>query len=855
MNRRISSISIEAPQSRTRRSSYATSVSSRRNENLTRRLSALSTAEHGEAVDTAITAAEETVAEEIAEIKRYEDFTTIDWVQDAARENQRRKARRVERAAFFEREGRLGWRRKVWEAYDAGQGWIVVTLIGIAIGLNAAFLNIVTEWLSDVKLGYCTTAFYLNESFCCWGSESGCPEWHRWSTFWPLNYLLYISFAGLLAFCSAHLVKSYAHYAAGSGISEIKCIIAGFVMKGFLGFWTLLIKTLAMPLSIASGLSVGKEGPSVHYAVCTGNVISRLFDKYRRNAAKTREILSACAAAGVAVAFGSPIGGVLFSLEEMSNYFPLKTMWRSYYCCLVATAVLAAMNPFRTGQLVMFTVRYDRSWHFFELPFYILLGVFGGLYGAFVMKWHLRMQAFRKRYLSQYPILETTVLAVATAILCYPNMFLRIDMTESMEILFLECEGGHDYDELCDRQNRWGIVFTLLCATLLRTLLVILSYGCKVPAGIFVPSMAIGASFGRMVGIVVQALYEAFPNAAFFAACEPDVPCITPGTYAFLGAGAGLSGIMHITVSVVVIMFELTGALTYILPSMIVVGVTKAVADQCGKGGIADRMIWFNGFPFLDNKEEHTFGVSVSHTMTAKPLALPARGLTVGDVERILSETKYQGFPVVEDPETNILLGYIGCTELRYALERAKRHQIVNANARCFFVPQDVPGTAVTPSAAIPAVSFDDMAETASAMSVDFSKFVDPTPLAVHPRLPLETVMELFKKLGPRVILVEYHGRLTGLVTVKDCLKYQFQVEAHENPKDDSALKAGQDKLWHVIRRIANWIGGTVGTYSGGRLRLSEGMSPPSSAALEGHGGRAGHNAELELEDREHVPR
>ena len=114
---------------------------------------------------------------------------------------------------------------------------------------------------------------------------------------------------------SASLVKAYAPYAAGSGISEIKCIIAGFVMKGFLGFWTLLIKSICLPLAIASGLSVGKEGPSVHYAVCTGNVISRFFDKYKRNAAKTREILSACAAAGVAVAFGSPIGGVLFSLE------------------------------------------------------------------------------------------------------------------------------------------------------------------------------------------------------------------------------------------------------------------------------------------------------------------------------------------------------------------------------------------------------------------------------------------------------------------------------------------------------------------------------------------------------------
>ena len=148
---------------------------------------------------------------------------------------------------------------------------------------------------------------------------------------WPVNYFLYFvfsvrqrrisnatlltSFQIVFALSSASLVKAYAPYAAGSGISEIKCIIAGFVMKGFLGFWTLLIKSICLPLAIASGLSVGKEGPSVHYAVCTGNVISRFFDKYKRNAAKTREILSACAAAGVAVAFGSPIGGVLFSLE------------------------------------------------------------------------------------------------------------------------------------------------------------------------------------------------------------------------------------------------------------------------------------------------------------------------------------------------------------------------------------------------------------------------------------------------------------------------------------------------------------------------------------------------------------
>lgn len=58
-------------------------------------------------------------------------------------------------------------------AYEDAQGWIVVTIIGVAIGLNAAFLNIITEWLSDIKMGYCTTAFYLNEKFCCWGEDNG----------------------------------------------------------------------------------------------------------------------------------------------------------------------------------------------------------------------------------------------------------------------------------------------------------------------------------------------------------------------------------------------------------------------------------------------------------------------------------------------------------------------------------------------------------------------------------------------------------------------------------------------------------------------------------------------------------
>jgi chloride channel 3/4/5 len=84
-----------------------------------------------------------------------------------------------------------------------------------------------------------------------------------------------------------------------------------------------------------------------------------------------------------------------------------------------------------------------------------------------------------------------------------------------------------------------------------------------------------------------------------------------------------------------------------------------------------------------------------------------------------------------------------------------------------------------------------------------------------------------------------------GLVTVKDCLKYQFQVEAHENPKDDTGILATQERVWDMLRRISNWVGDRVGRISGGRLRLSEGASPPPSAGLSSDTG-----GELELADR-----
>lgn len=136
------------------------------------------------------------------------------------------------------------------------------------------------------------------------------------------------------------------YFAAGSGIPEIKTILSGFVIHGYLGGRVLFTKSVGLAMSVASGLSLGKEGPFVHIVCCIGNIVSRFFDKYETNEAKRREILSAASAAGVAVAFGAPIGGVLFSLEEVSYYFPPKVMWRSFFCAMIAAVTLKFLNPF-----------------------------------------------------------------------------------------------------------------------------------------------------------------------------------------------------------------------------------------------------------------------------------------------------------------------------------------------------------------------------------------------------------------------------------------------------------------------------------------------------------------------------
>ncbi|XP_022793166.1 H(+)/Cl(-) exchange transporter 3-like [Stylophora pistillata] len=585
---------------------------------------------------------------EEAALAQYDDFNTIDWVRDRQRERKRfREMRRMKRGSWWER---------IVQANDAWAGWLVVLLVGLSAGMCAGIIDIGTTWMTDLKLGFCPDNLWFNQESCCWSDSTnfegtGCSQWESWSSLFHIsekgaaayvvNYIFYIVVSLFFGLLAVTLVRWFAPYACGSGIPEIKTILSGFIIRGYLGRWTLVIKSLSMMLAVAAGLSLGKEGPLVHVASCCGNFFSYVFTKYHKNEAKKRELLSAAAAAGVSVAFGAPIGGVLFSLEEVSYYFPMKTLWRSFFCAMIAAFTLKYMNPFGTGHLVMFYVEYDNPWKLFELVPFIFLGALGGLVGAFFIKanlWYCKLRKTSK--LGRYPLVEVVLVTLVTAVLAYPNPYSRQSSSVLIKHLFSQW-GPDDSSELCDYQTEslnstlnvndpnWpgaaagdGVhkaIWQLILAMIFKIIITIFTFGIKVPAGLFIPSMAIGACMGRVLGIGMEQLAFHNPHWYMFeSSCGNSIAsCITPGLYAMVGAAAVLGGVTKMTVSLVVIMFELTGGLVYIVPLMVAIMTSKWVGDAFVKEGIYEGHIHLNGYPFLDNKEEFT------HTTLAADVMRP----------------------------------------------------------------------------------------------------------------------------------------------------------------------------------------------------------------------------------------
>ena len=228
------------------------------------------------------------------------------------------------------------------------------------------------------------------------------------------------------------------------------------------------------------------------------------------------------------------------------------------------------------------------------------------------------------------------------------------------------------------------------------------------------------------------------------------------------------------TVSLVVIMFELTGGIHYIVPIMAATMASKWVGDAIRRMGIYDAHIDLNGYPFLDIKEEFdhtTLAADVMQPQSNDPLiVLTQDSMTLGDVEEILQRTEHNGFPVVVSVESQYLVGFVLRRDLKLAIQNARaKVESVKKNSLVLFTNQ------------IPIMDSTTRSDANQSTPLKLWRILDLAPTCITDKTPMETVINMFRKLGLRQTLVTHNGRLLGIITKKDVIRHWKKMEENDS--------------------------------------------------------------------------
>jgi H+/Cl- antiporter ClcA len=217
--------------------------------------------------------------------------------------------------------------------------------------------------------------------------------------------------------------------AAGSGIPEVKAFLNGTNTPRFLTPLAGLVKVVGIAFSVSSGLIIGREGPLIHIGAIVGNLLStrpgapKAWKRFRSDRHK-RDFVSAGAAAGVAGAFSSPVGGICFAFEEASSFWRLSLTWRTFLCTMLTTstqwiisAVVAGDSSF-WGYLKYGAFDNKSLFRIWEIPLLASLGFVGGLAGALFCGANAKLSIWRLTNVAPYKwrrVLEVVLIVGTTA--------------------------------------------------------------------------------------------------------------------------------------------------------------------------------------------------------------------------------------------------------------------------------------------------------------------------------------------------------------------------------------------------------------------------------------------------------
>ncbi|KAG8182992.1 hypothetical protein JTE90_027479 [Oedothorax gibbosus] len=505
-----------------------------------------------------------------------------------------------------------------------------------------------------------------------------------------LQYLAWVALPLCLILFSAGFVHILAPQAIGSGIPEMKTILRGVVLKEYLSLRTLIAKIIGLTCTLGSGMPLGKEGPFVHISSILATILGKLVASFKgihENESRANEMLAAACAVGVACSFAAPIGGVLFSIEVTSVYFAVRNYWRGFFAACCGAMVWRLLGVWFKNEETL-TAIFRTNFHI-DFPFdpqelivFAGIGAVCGLGGAFFVwfhrqivnfnRKHKRMNAFLQQNRFIYPALITVIISTMTFPLGL-GQFMAAELTthESMNELFSNVTWSNHHLEVDEAiiVSHWTTAYTNIFVNLVVFIIITfvtsaLAATLPVPSGLFIPVFKMGAAFGRLVG---ECMASWFPEGITLGG---SVNRIIPGGYAVVGAAA-LSGSVTHTISTSVIVFELTGQMSHILPVILAVLIANGIS-QALQPSIYDSIIQIKKLPYLPpivSTSSEAHNVFVADIMVRDVVSV-WRGCSYKDLRSILKlKKRLQFFPLVESLESMILLGSIQRIELLRLLE------------------------------------------------------------------------------------------------------------------------------------------------------------------------------------------
>ncbi len=419
------------------------------------------------------------------------------------------------------------------------------------------------------------------------------------------------------------IIQYIAREAKGHGVPEVMEAI--IMRNGIIRPRVVFAKLIASAITIASGGSVGREGPVIQIGSAVGSTIGQLF---RVNAKRMRTFVACGAASGIAAAFNAPVAGALFAVEVILGDFAVP----QFSAVVISSVMATVISRTYLGDSPAFEVPEYQLGSPVELVFYVILGFLAaGVALLFIRVLYSSEEFFDKKKWPEPVKAGIGGLGIGLIGMLFPQIY------------------GIGYDTITSALNNtlvWQIVLALIFVKIVATSLTLGSGGS---GGIFAPSMFIGAMLGSFFGSLLTQLF-------------PDLN-ISPGAYALVAMGGVVAAATHGPIGAILIIFEMSGDYKIMLPLMITCIISTVLTMKIREESIYTLKLKLKGINIFKGRELNVLKTLKVQDIYRKSVEILRESDPFPNILEKMASSQHNYFYVVD--KSNKIIGSVSLNEIR----------------------------------------------------------------------------------------------------------------------------------------------------------------------------------------------